>query len=307
MKEEDVSPEIIRVRSFNRFYTQQMGVVNMLGSGLSMATARVLFEIEQRGAVAAVDLTRELEIDAGYLSRIVHGLEQRGLIHKRQSAEDGRRYNLELTGSGRRVYDELTERTHTRINALLEPIAPEDRSCLIEAMATIERILDRQRPPEPCQVHEHGPADLSWVVYRHGVLYHQACGFNERFEGLVAEVVARFAAGHDPERERLWIAEQEGEKVGSVMLTRESDEVARLRLFLVEPRSRGQGVGSQLLETFLGFARRRGYEHVVLTTVEALSAARSLYERAGFRLVGTRSHADWGPKVVEEDWELELG
>ncbi len=304
--EDETQRLIARVRSFNRFYTQQMGVVNMLGSGLSMATARVIFEIERRGKAAAVELTRDLEIDSGYMSRILRGLEQRGLLRRQRCEEDGRRHDLALTESGQRVYEDLTDRADTKIGALLAPVVPEDRSCLIEAMDQIETILDPKSQATPCRIHEHGPGDLSWVVFRHGVLYSRALGVDERFEARVAGIIADFGTEHDSQRERLWIAELEGERVGSIMLARVSDEVARLRLFLVEPRIRHRGVGSQLLDTCVGFAQRRGYARIVLSTLEALKAARGLYERKGFRLIETKPHNDWGVDVVEEEWELEL-
>ena len=302
----ETQQQITRVRRFNRFYTQQMGVINMMGSGLSLASARVLFEIEQRGEATAVDLCRDLEIDPGYLSRIIRRLEKQELVRKRRSNDDGRRYDLTLTATGRQTYDELTERTHARIGALLAPVAMEDRSCLIDAMDQVERILDSKAPNAPCRIRAHGPTDLSWVVYRHGVLYPRALAVDERFEAMVAGIVASFGASHDPHSERLWIAELGDERVGSIMLARVSDETARLRLFLVEPRARGRRVGSQLLDACLDFARRRGYARIVLSTLDTLTAARHLYERAGFQLAETQPHNAWGPEVVEEAWQLEL-
>ncbi|MEM7350303.1 MAG: helix-turn-helix domain-containing GNAT family N-acetyltransferase [Acidobacteriota bacterium] len=299
--------QIDQVRRFNRSYAQQMGIVDMLGSDLSLAAARVLLEVESREQAAAVDIAKALEMDAGYLSRIVGDLGRKGLIRKRRSPADGRRHHLEATAAGQRQIRDLDRRADARIGAMLEPMQSSQRQNLIGAMATIESILGPESASAlPCRIRDHGPGDLGWVVYRHGVFYRRYMGLNERFEALVVTIAASFAEDHDPYRERLWIAEQGGQPIGSVMLTREADRVGRLRLFWVEPTARGQGLGSQLLDTQIEFARHRSYERIVLSTLESLTAARRLYERAGFRLGATETHALWGPEVVEETWDLEL-
>ncbi len=302
----EMSREIERVRRFNRFYTQRIGVVGMRASGVSLAARRVLFEIHRLTAPASVEIARELELDSGYLSRILRDLEKRGWIARERSAEDGRRRQLRLTEAGQRQYEEFTEGANSEVGALLVPLGEESRGRLIAALDSVEEVLKGVDPAAPCRIHEHGPGDLGWVVHRHGVLYARHFGYGERFEAMVFDIAASFAREHDPARERLWIAEVGGEKMGCIMLSQEQPSIARLRLFLVEPRARGRGVGAQLIETCLAFARRRGYQKMVLTTVKEMAPARRLYRRAGFELMDSRPHWDWGKLVHQESWELDL-
>jgi DNA-binding MarR family transcriptional regulator/GNAT superfamily N-acetyltransferase len=297
------------VRRFNRFYTRQIGVLQegLLQSPFSLAEARVLYEVAHRDRPAAAELGKDLGLDAGYLSRILRGLRRRGLVDRRPSEADGRRSLLGLTRSGRAAFATLDERSRTEIGALLDPLPPRDQGRLVEAMRAIEELLGgAPRPPASYLLRPHQPGDMGWVVHRHGVLYAQEYGWDETFEGLVAEIVARFVKRLDPRRERCWIAEVDGEAVGSVFLVKQSRTVARLRLMLVEPRARGMGIGKRLVDECIRFARQAGYRKITLWTNSVLLAARRLYTQAGFRLVEEEPYHGFGHDLVGETWDLKL-
>ena len=297
------------VRRFNRFYTRQIGVLQegLLQSPFSLAEARVLYEVAHRDRPAAAELGKDLGLDAGYLSRILRGLRRRGLVDRRPSEADGRRSLLGLTRNGRAAFATLDERSRTEIGALLDPLPPRDQDRLVEAMRAIEELLGgAPRPPASYLLRPHQPGDMGWVVHRHGVLYAQEYGWDETFEGLVAEIVARFVKRLDPRRERCWIAEVDGEAVGSVFLVKQSRTVARLRLMLVEPRARGMGIGKRLVDECIRFARQAGYRKITLWTNSVLLAARRLYTQAGFRLVDEEPYHGFGHDLVGETWELKL-
>jgi len=297
------------VRRFNRFYTRRIGVLQegLLQSPFSLAEARVLYEVAHRDRPAAAELGKDLGLDAGYLSRILRGLRRRGLVDRRPSEADGRRSLLGLTRSGRAAFATLDERSRTEIGALLDPLPPRDQGRLVEAMRAIEELLGgAPRPPASYLLRPHQPGDMGWVVHRHGVLYAQEYGWDETFEGLVAEIVARFVKRLDPRRERCWIAEVDGEAVGSVFLVKQSRTVARLRLMLVEPRARGMGIGKRLVDECIRFARQAGYRKITLWTNSVLLAARRLYAQAGFRLVDEEPYHGFGHDLVGETWDLKL-
>ena len=299
------------MRRFNRFYTRQIGVLaeGLLQSSFSLAEARVLYEVAHRDQPAAAELGQELGLDAGYLSRILRGLRKRGLVGRRPSEADGRRSLLGLTRRGRAAFATLDERSREEVGAMLDRLPPRGQSRLVEAMGTIEELLgaapDRSagtgyvlRPPQP--------GDMGWVVHRHGLLYAQEYGWDERFEALVAGIVARFVDRFDPKRERCWIAEKDGEIIGSVFLVKESKTVARLRLMLVEPRARGMGLGTRLVAECVRFARPAGYRKITLWTNSVLLAARHIYKKAGFRLVRQEPFHGFGHDLVSETWDLKL-
>ena len=297
------------VRRFNRFYTKQIGVLDegLLESPYSLTEVRVLYELAHRKDATATDVGRDLGLDAGYLSRILRGFERQGLLRKKASRDDGRQSLLSLTGKGRKTFRPLDSRSSERVASLLHPIRREARKRLLEAMITIERVLGEPvQERAPYVLRAPGPGDMGWIVHRHGVLYAREYGWDERFEALVGEIVAKFVENYDPRRERCWIAEREGEVVGSVFLVKRSEKVAKLRLLYVEPAARGLGIGKALVETCVGFARSAGYSKVVLWTQSVLSAARHIYEKAGFRLVKEEPHQSFGHDLVSEIWELEL-
>jgi DNA-binding MarR family transcriptional regulator/N-acetylglutamate synthase-like GNAT family acetyltransferase len=297
------------MRRFNRFYTRQIGVLQegLLQSSFSLAEARVLYEVVHRDEPAAAELGRDLGLDAGYLSRILRGLRKRGLVDRRPSAADGRRSLLGATPRGRAAFATLDARSRHEIGAMLDRLPPRGQARLVEAMGTIEELLGgAPRPAASYLLRSHQPGDMGWVVHRHGVLYAQEYGWDETFEGLVAEIVARFVKRFDPRRERCWIAEKDGEVVGSVFLVKQSRTVARLRLMLVEPSARGMGIGKRLVDECIRFAGAAGYRKITLWTNSVLLAARHLYQQAGFQLVEAEPYHGFGHDLVGETWDKNL-
>ena len=297
------------VRRFNRFYTTQIGVLHKgyLESPFSLTEVRVLYELAHREKTTASELARELGLDAGYLSRILRGFKKRGLIDRKTSEGDGRQSLLWLTAKGQEVFAPLNARAHDDIGAMLGRLSSVEQGRLIGAIRTIEELLGATPEPKvPFLLRPHQPGDMGWVVHRHGVLYAQEYAWDEQFEALVAEIVAKFIQHYDPKRERCWIAEREGEVVGSVFLVKQSDTVAKLRLLLVEPKARGLGIGKRLVAECVRFARQVGYRKITLWTNSVLHAARRIYEGAGFRLVHEEPHHSFGHDLVGETWELEL-
>jgi DNA-binding MarR family transcriptional regulator/GNAT superfamily N-acetyltransferase len=297
------------VRRFNRRYTQQIGVLTRgyLESPFSLAEVRVLYELAHRATPTASELAHDLGLDPGYLSRILRGFRQRGLLARKTSDGDARRSLLRLTSSGRRVFAPLDRRARDQIGAMLLGLDPSDRQRLVGAMHTIETLLGAEpRPGVPYVLRPHRAGDMGWVVQRHGVLYAREYGWDEQFEALVAGIVAKFLQKYDPRRERCWIAEIDGEPVGSVFCVRRSTTVAQLRLLLVDPKARGLGLGTVLVNECLRFGRSAGYRKVMLWTNSVLDAARRIYERAGFRLVREEAHHSFGHDLVGQNWELAL-
>ncbi len=296
-------------RRFNRFYTQRIGVLQrgLLGSRFSLAEARVLWELAHRERPTASALGRELGLDAGYLSRILRGFGRQGLVKKEASRDDGRQSHLSLTASGREVFGGLDRRSQQELSAVLGGLPLAEQTRLVEAMRTIEEVLGAPAPAPPAVVlRAPRPGDMGWVIHRHGALYAREHGYDAEFEALVAEIVAKFAKRSDPRRERCWIAERDGEILGSLFLVRKSAGVAKLRLLLLEPQARGLGLGARLVDECVRFAREAGYRRITLWTQSHLGAARHLYEKAGFRLVAEKPHRSFGLDLVAETWELDL-
>jgi DNA-binding MarR family transcriptional regulator/N-acetylglutamate synthase-like GNAT family acetyltransferase len=308
MSEGGLEARVAAVRRFNRFYTQKIGVLNegLLRSPFSLAEARMLYELAHRERPTAAELCRDLGLDPGYLSRILRGFARRGLIRRARAAADRRQRLLSLTAKGRAAFAPLDKRSRREIGALLDGLSGDGQARLVGAMRTVEDILGGRADAAPCRLRPHRPGDMGWVVHRHGALYAQDYGWDERFEALVAEIVAKFIKTFDATRERCWIAERDGEIVGSVFLVRRLRTVAKLRLLLVEPSARGLGLGSRLVEECLRFARQAGYRKVTLWTNDILHAARHIYERAGFRKVASETHHSFGHDLVGETWELTL-
>ena len=305
---EDLARSVEAVRRFNRFYTRQIGVLEegLLKSPFSLAESRVLYELAHRDRPTAAELGRDLGLDPGYLSRVLRGFEQGGLLDRRPSASDGRQNLLALTVAGREAFCRLDLATRDQIGAMLGALPAGASRRLLQAMRTIEVLLGDHQPKAPYLLRPHQPGDLGWIVHRHGALYAQEYGFDARFEALVAEIVAQFVRQYDPRRERCWIAERDGAPVGSVLLVRHTDEVAKLRLLLVEPEARGLGIGARLVEECERFARSVGYCRITLWTNSVLHAARRIYENAGYRLVHEEAHHSFGQDLVGETWELAL-
>ncbi len=300
---------IASVRRFNRFYTQKIGVLEegLLQSPFSLTEARVLYELAHRERPAASELARELHLDPGYLSRILRSFRRQGLIDRARAAGDGRRRHLSLTTEGETAFAPLDKRSRDEIAALLAPLTESAQRRLIAAMRSIEQLLDPVAAEEEAFVlRPPQPGDIGWVAARHGALYAAEYAFDARFEALVAEIAAAFVTHLDPQRERCWIAEKNGEPVGSVFLVKDTDSIAKLRLLLVEPAARGLGIGHQLVEECVGFARAAGYRKITLWTQSVLTAARRIYQEAGFELVRTEPHHSFGHDLVGEYWERAL-
>lgn len=298
---------IAAVRRFSRHYTRVIGALQegLLQSAFSLTEARVLYELAHRPGLTATALGRELGIDAGYLSRILAGFADRGLLERRADAGDRRQSTLRLTAAGKAAFAPLDTRSRSQIAGLLAPLPEAAQRELVGAMSRIETLLDgvttsawRLRAPRA--------GDIGWVVERHGALYAAEYGFDARFEALVAEVAGAFLARNDPARERCWIAERGGVRLGSVFLLRADDEMAKLRLLLVEPAARGLGMGKQLVAECIGFARAAGYKRITLWTNDVLVAARGIYQAAGFRQISSTPHSMFGPSIVGEEWTMLL-
>ena len=304
------APDSVRaIRHFNRFYTRQIGVLNEhpYRSQFSLTEARVLYELAYQKNVTAGELCRELGLDRGYVSRMLRNFEAKGLIDTVTSPSDGRRIFLSLSGKGRKVFAPVDRRSSAEISAMLSRHSAPKQKALLNAMRDIESILTPASQTATYSLRPHRPGDMGWIVHRHGELYAREYRYDERFEALVAEVVAKFIQNFDPKRERCWIAEREGEILGSIFLVKLSKSAAKLRLLLVEPSARGLGIGRGLVAECINFARRAGYKKVVLWTQSELAAARHVYEAAGFKLVKQEPHQSWGRKnLVAETWELKL-
>ncbi len=300
------------VRGFNRFYTRVLGLLrpDLAGSAFGLAEARVLFELAHRDDIAVSELRRELDLDAGYLSRILSGFTASGLATRAKSAADGRRQVVRLTEKGRRAFDELDRRQARAIDTLLAPLDDGQRTRLVAAMGQIRRVLSNQTPRADVVLRPPRPGDLGWVVERHGARYAAEYGWDATFEALVARIVAEFAERRDVRREAAWIAELDGERVGCVFCMAsnnpEAEHTAQLRLLLVEPSARGAGVGSRLVDECLRFARRSGYRRITLWTNDVLLDARRTYQRAGFGCDRREPHHSFGHDLVGEYWSRDL-
>lgn len=299
---------VAAVRAFNRFYTRKLGVLDqqLLNSPYSLTEARVLYELAHREAPSAKEIGATLGIDAGYLSRIVQNFSDKGLITRKALPADRRQVQLGLTAKGRLAFSRLERLSHDDIAAMLATLGVPRTAQLVQAMATIEQLLGHADAAPAVILRGPRPGDIGWVVQSHGALYASEYGFDASFEALVAEIAGKFLASFDASRERFWIADLDGKPVGSVFLVRHSDDVAKLRLLLVDPAGRGQGLGQRLVRECIGFARACGYRKVTLWTQSILTAARKIYQDEGFVLVASEVHRSFGHKLTGETWELEL-
>lgn len=300
--------QIAAVREFSRFYTNVLGLLRegLLDTPYSLTEARVLFELARTDESEVSHLRRWLDIDAGYLSRLLARFEADGLVARTRSPADARRQLISLTSAGRAVFTKLDARSSDQIRALLGRLPMASRQRLTSAMTGIREILDPAHRPASFVLRSPMPGDLGWVVSRHGALYAGEYGWDSSFEALVARIVADYAARSDGQREAGWIAEVNGEPAGSVFCMRKTDSTAQLRLLLVEPHTRGLGLGGRLVAECVSFARRAGYSEMVLWTNDVLHAARRIYQRAGFQLVGSQPHHSYGHDLVSQDWLLPL-
>ncbi len=298
------------VRRFNRFYTNRIGVLDehLLKSPFSLAEARLLYELAHRpDPPSAAELARDLRLDAGYLSRTLNRLAEAGLIARTADAGDARRSRIALTDAGRAAQAPLEAQSDEAVAAMLAPLGSHERRRLVAALSTVEALLsDTPREKPALVLRRPQPGDIGWIIHRQGQLYAGEYGWDETYEGLVAEILATFVKTFDPKRERAWIAELAGEVVGSIFLVRQDDQIAKLRLLYVEPAARGLGIGARLVDEVVAFARLKGYRTLTLWTNDVLASARRIYEAAGFRLVAQGRHRSFGKDLVGQTWELTL-
>ena len=310
-----IETKIAAIRGFNRFYTRQIGVLRKtyLDTPYSLGEARVLHEIASGHADTASDIGRALDLDAGYLSRVLRNFEKRGLIERTASKQDARQSHLKLSARGRKAYAPLDQRSQNLTGSMLDKLKPGDQARLIAAMQTIETLLDGTEQVAAEAPRKTGyslraprPGDFGWIVKRNAEIYAEEYGWQAPFEGVCAQIVADFANKFDPKWERCWIAEMDGENVGCIFVAKDSETTARIRLLIVEPKARGLGLGVRLVDECIRFARSAGYRKMTLWTHSVLTAARHIYEKAGFKLMRSERHQDWGPPVVSEHWDLDL-
>lgn len=297
------------VRAFNRFYTQRIGVLQrgLLHSPYSLTEVRVLYELANAKDLTATELQKLLDLDPGYLSRMLRAFERSGLLSRARSQEDGRQSLLRLTGRGRKIFSGLDARQSGEVAKMLESVSRNAQESLIASMQTIQSVLKgKGAVGGEVVLRTHEPGDMGWVMSRHGELYQREYGWDDRFEALVGEIVVNFIRNFDAERERCWIAEIGGERVGSIFLVKDTNTVAKLRLLLVEPSARGRGVGKLLVRECVDFARKCGYRQLTLWTNSLLDAARHIYEAAGFQLVKEEAHTSFGHKLVGQYWQLNI-
>jgi len=305
----DLDSRIEAVRAFNRFITRHIGALNegLLASSFSLTECRILYELAHRPGVTASELGRDLALDPGYLSRLLRSFRERGLVTASAAENDARRQELRLTETGDRAFAPLNERSRAEVAAVLAPLAEADQARLIEAMHTIETLIGERRPAAPTIVlRPHRPGDMGWIVHRHAALYAREYGFDDGFEALVAEIASNFIRNFDPTCERCWMAERDGEPVGSVSVVRLDETTAKLRLLYVEPSARGLGIGRRLVDEAVAFARAAGYRRMMLWTIDFLTAARKIYEIGGFTLVERTPNHAFGRDMVDETWALDL-
>ena len=299
------------MRRFNRFITRRIGVLDpYLGSKLSLTDVRVLYELAHREAPVASELARELGLDGGYMSRILRRFEQYGWIERHSSTKDARQILVMLTAAGREVFEPLQQRSRDGAAALLAPLPPARRQEVVETMERIETLpfapSNAADGTRVAVLRDPLPGDMGWVVQQHGEIYWREYGWDNRFEALVADIAAKFLRRFQPAWEKAWIAELDGERVGSVFVVRKSATTAQLRMLILSPKARGLGLGARLTDECIAFARAKGYKKMVLWTNSCLAAARGIYAQRGFQLVKTEPYKDFGQQLVGETWELKL-
>ena len=305
----DFDQQVSAIRRFNRFYTRKIGVLDGMASRpFALAEARVLYEVAHRERPTATDVRKELGLDAGYLSRILRGFERQHLVKREASKADERQRILSLTPKGRKAFALLNDRSNADVAGMLEGLSPAQRKQLVEAVQTIVRLLgdDEKERRAPYLLRQHHPGDLAWIVERQTVLYVEEYGWDGSYEGLAAEIVARFIKQYDARRERCWIAERDGHRVGAVLVANASDDTAQLRLLHVEAEARGLGIGRRLVDECVRFARQAGYHRMILWTQSILQAARHIYRQTGFEIVREEQHHSFGKDLTAETWALDL-
>jgi DNA-binding MarR family transcriptional regulator/GNAT superfamily N-acetyltransferase len=308
----EMEARIAAVRRFSRFYTRQLGLLqeSLVQTRFSLTEARVLYELAHREKVTASELAAGLDLDHGYLSRILRRFGEDGILKKVRAPDDGRQSFISITAKGRKAFAPLNKGSRDQVAAMLEKLGTAEQQRVVGAMNTVETLLGpspENTPLVPAIIlRTHEPGDMGWVTSAHGALYAREYGFDITFEALVGKITAEFIETFDPKRERCWIAELDGERVGSVFVVRKSDEIAKLRLLILDRRARGLGLGHRLVEECLRFAKNAGYSSMTLWTQSILTAARGIYERAGFKLVAQEPHHSFGVDLIGETWDIKL-
>lgn len=303
-----IEDQVSAVRQFNRFHTRLIGALNshLPSTHFSLPQARILYELAHATDISAADLSDALQVDPGYLSRQIAKLESEGLVERKPDGKNAKRLVLSLSPYGRTEFNGLQAVTAKGVASLLTPLSEPERRQLVGSMQRIQRLLDQSREDKSYLIRNPEPGDMGWITHRHGVLYSQEYGFDWTFEALVGRILADFVDNFDPRRERCWIAERDGEIVGSIFAVCEDDETAKLRLLYVEPSARGLGIGARLVEECIRFTRKCGYKRLVLWTNDVLVSARKIYLAAGFKLVAEEPHHSFGTDLVGQNWELDL-
>jgi DNA-binding MarR family transcriptional regulator/GNAT superfamily N-acetyltransferase len=311
----DLERRIAAVRRFTRFYTRHIGLLQegLLDSAFSLTEARVLYELAHRDPTTATALAADLDLDAGYLSRILRRFGDDGLVAKKRAPDDARRSLIAITAQGREAFAPLNQGSRDQVAAMLQRLDRSDQERVVAAMATVETLLSPSAaapaaaaPAPVLLLRPHRPGDMGWVTSANGALYAREYGWDLTYEALVARITAEFIESFDPKRERCWIAEMDGERVGSVFVVRKTDEIAKLRLLIVDPKARGLGLGKRLVDECLRFAENAGYKSMTLWTQSILTAARAIYDRAGFKRVAEEPHHSFGVDLIGETWERDL-
>jgi len=298
-----------KIRSFNRFYTNLLGLLDrtLLKSDYSLTEVRILFELNRLSTTTASELVKLLNLDPAYLSRILSGFEEKNLIDKQRSNEDMRKQLLSLTSKGQQVISELQEKANEQIKTLLSNVKDEDQDRLVIGMRTIESILkDEKEKSDFYSLRFHKPGDIGYITFRHGVIYTNEYQLDETFEAYVAKHMAEFIENYDPAKDKLWIVEKGTEIVGSIAIVKKDNKIAQLRWLLVEPHVRNKGIGTKLMHEAISFSKSQGYQKIILGTFSDLKFARKLYSKNGFQLVESKNHHIWGQDLAEEQWEMIL-
>jgi DNA-binding MarR family transcriptional regulator/GNAT superfamily N-acetyltransferase len=296
------------VRHFNRFYTKHIGALHerLQKSPFSLTEVRVLHELARGRAQTATVLARNLGLDSGYLSRLLTSFERRNLITRRPSESDARQSLIALTDQGHAAYEPLDTAAIDEVLSVLERLAVNAQETLIGAMKLVERLLDDQPRRGIITLRAPRAGEYGWLVHRQALLLASEHGWDHTFEGLLAKTVADFTQHHDPVRETCWIAEQDNAIVGSALVAGISATVARIRLLYIEPDMRRLGIGTQLVDECVRFARRAGYTRITLSTVATLGESRRLGERAGFVCASATPEMRFGHALTVERWERDL-
>jgi DNA-binding MarR family transcriptional regulator/GNAT superfamily N-acetyltransferase len=307
MTDDAFEQRIAAVRRFSRFYTRQLGLLqeSLVHTRFSLSEARVLYELAHRDRVTASALAADLDLDHGYLSRILRRFGEDGLLKKARAPDDARQSLISITAKGRKAFAPLNKGSRDQVAGLLRPLGDPEQARVVGAMAAVEALLGEGQDP-PIVLRPHRPGDMGWVTSANGTLYAQEYGWDMSYEALVARITADFIDNFDARRERCWIAEMDGERVGSVFVVRKTDAIAKLRLLIIDPKARGRGLGKRLVDECLRFAREAGYTSMTLWTQSCLLAARGIYGRAGFKCVAEEPHHSFGVDLVGETWEREL-